>query len=80
MKLAGLMFRKILYRDKIVFLTFTFDPSIDNAYVRDMKAMTDYMLASGRIKTAKDVLEYTYSDPVAAVDPALVKVAGRFKI
>lgn len=59
---------------------FTFDPSIDNAYVRDMKAMTDYMLASGRIKTAKDVLEYTYSDPVAAVDPALVKVAGRFKI
>ena len=31
-----------------------------------MRAMTSYLVASGRIKTAKDPLEYTYSDPLAA--------------
>ena len=59
---------------------YVFDPSFDAAYAADMKAMTDYLVASGRIKSAKDPLDYTFSDPVAAVDPALVKVPGRFKL
>ena len=59
---------------------FVFDPSIDQAYVDDMKAMTDYLVTSGRVKNPKDPLDYTFSEPVGAVDPALVKVAGRFKV
>lgn len=59
---------------------YVFDPTFDQAYVKDMKAMTDYLVASGRVKSAKDPLEYTYSDPVAATDPSLVKVPGRFKV
>ncbi len=59
---------------------YVFDPSVDAAYVGDMKAMTDYLVASGRVKNPKDPLDYTYSAPVAAADPALVKVAGRFKV
>ncbi len=59
---------------------YVFDPSFDAAYAADMKAMTDYLVASGRVKAPKDPLDYTYSDPVAAVDAALVKVPGRFKL
>ena len=42
--------------------------------------MTQFLVASGRIKSAKSVLDYTYSAPLAAVDPSLVKVPGRFKV
>jgi ABC-type nitrate/sulfonate/bicarbonate transport system substrate-binding protein len=59
---------------------YVFNPSFDQAYVADMKAMTDYLVASGRVKSPKDPLDYTYSDPVAAVDAGLVKVPGRFKV
>ncbi|HZH08383.1 MAG TPA: hypothetical protein VEY69_17085, partial [Lautropia sp.] len=58
---------------------YVFDPTISQAYVDDMKAITDYLVASGGIKGPRDPLEYTYSDPLAAADPALVKVSGRFK-
>ncbi len=59
---------------------YVFDPAFDTAYVNDMKAMTDYLVSSGRIKSPKDPLDYTFSDPVGAVDPGLVKVPGRFKV
>jgi ABC-type nitrate/sulfonate/bicarbonate transport system substrate-binding protein len=58
---------------------YVFDPTISQAYVDDMKAITDYLVASGGIKGPRDPLDYTYSDPLAAADPALVKVSGRFK-
>ena len=41
-----------------------------------MERMSDYLVAAGRLKAPKPPLDYTYTDPVAAVDPALVKVAG----
>lgn len=58
---------------------YTFDPVFDERYVRDMDRLSDYLVASGRLKSPKSPLEYTYTDPVAAVDPALVKVPGRFR-
>jgi ABC-type nitrate/sulfonate/bicarbonate transport system substrate-binding protein len=58
---------------------YQFDPVFDDAYVKDMEQMTAYLVASGRIKSAKDVLDYTYTAPLAAADPALVKVAGHVK-
>lgn len=59
---------------------YAFDPTFDQAYVDHMKTMTDSLLASGRIKSPKDPLDYTFSNPLAAADPALVKVPGRFQV
>lgn len=58
---------------------YTFDPTFDENYVRDMERLTEFLVASGRLKSPKHPLEYTFSDPVAAVDRSLVKVPGRFK-
>jgi ABC-type nitrate/sulfonate/bicarbonate transport system substrate-binding protein len=58
---------------------YDFNPAFDQAYVTDMEMMTKYLEASGRLKSPQHPLEYTYTAPLAAVDPALVKVAGRFK-
>ena len=58
---------------------YTFDPTFDQAYVRDMERLSEYLSASGRLKSPKHPLEYTYTEPVAAFDPALVKTPGRFK-
>ena len=58
---------------------YIFDPRFNQAYVADMQALTDYLLASGRLKSAKGPLDYTYTGPVAAADPALVSVAGHWK-
>jgi hypothetical protein len=55
-----------------------FDPTFDEAYVADMRTMTGYLQASGRIKEAKDPLDFTYSAPAVAAGvkaPAL----GRWK-
>ena len=59
---------------------YVFNPVFDDAYVKDMEQMTAYLVASGRIKSAKNPLEYTFTAPLAAADPALVKVAGRVKV
>ncbi len=59
---------------------YAFDPVFDDRYVRDMQRMTDYLVASGRLKSPRHPLDYTYTDPLAAADPALVKVPGRFKV
>lgn len=58
---------------------YVFDPVFDDAYVKDMEAMTAYLAATGRIKGPKNVLDYTFTAPLAAADPALVKVPGRVK-
>lgn len=58
---------------------YAFDPTFDERYVADMESMTAYLVASGRVKQAKHPLDYTFTDPVAAADPSLVKVAGRWK-
>jgi ABC-type nitrate/sulfonate/bicarbonate transport system substrate-binding protein len=58
---------------------YDFNPAFDDAYVADMESMSGYLVASGRLKSPKHPLDYTFSDPVAAADPALVRVAGRWK-
>ena len=58
---------------------YVFDPAFDERYVADMQSMTDYLVASGRVKSPKSPLDYTFTDPVAAADPALVKLPGRWK-
>ncbi|HSV18339.1 MAG TPA: ABC transporter substrate-binding protein [Casimicrobiaceae bacterium] len=58
---------------------YTFDPTFDDRYVRDMERLTEYLVASGRLKSPRHPLDYTFTDPVAAVDSSLVKVPGRFK-
>jgi ABC-type nitrate/sulfonate/bicarbonate transport system substrate-binding protein len=58
---------------------YVFDPTIDSEYVKDMDMMTGYLVASGRVKSPKNVLDYTFTAPLAAIDPGLVKVQGLFK-
>jgi ABC-type nitrate/sulfonate/bicarbonate transport system substrate-binding protein len=59
---------------------YIFDPTFDEDYVSDMQSMTQYLVASGRVKDAKHPLDYTYTDPVGAAEPAAVKQPGRWKI
>jgi ABC-type nitrate/sulfonate/bicarbonate transport system substrate-binding protein len=59
---------------------YTFNPAFDDAYVADMRNMAEYLVASGRLKSVGDPMEYTYTAPVAAVDPGLVKIPGKAKI
>ncbi|HUG61549.1 MAG TPA: ABC transporter substrate-binding protein [Methylomirabilota bacterium] len=55
---------------------YTFDPAIDQAYVEDMAAIADFLEETNRIQDRRDVLTYTYSDPLKAIDPSLVAVEG----
>ena len=48
-------------------------------YVADMDSMTQYLVASGRARQARPVLDFTFTDPVAAADPGLVRVPGRWR-
>lgn len=57
---------------------YTFDPTFDERYVADMKFMTDYLVASGRVKEPKDPLDYTYSAPAVAAG-VKAPVPGRWK-
>ncbi|MEO8134153.1 MAG: ABC transporter substrate-binding protein [Betaproteobacteria bacterium] len=59
---------------------YVFDPVFDDEYVKDMDLTTAYLVASGRIKAPKNVLDYTFTAPLAAIEPGLVKVQGRFKV
>ncbi|WP_158264372.1 ABC transporter substrate-binding protein [Nitratireductor sp. StC3] len=58
---------------------YTFDASIDETYVEDMAAITDFLEATNRIKDRRDALSFTYSEPLAAADSALVSVEGQWK-
>lgn len=58
---------------------YVFNPAFDEAYVADMESMTRYLLASGRVRQARHPLDYTFTEPLAAADPSLVRVAGRWR-
>ena len=58
---------------------YVFDPTLDQNYVADMEATADFLEATGRIHDRMDVLDYTYTEPVAKVDPSLVKVEGKWQ-
>jgi ABC-type nitrate/sulfonate/bicarbonate transport system substrate-binding protein len=58
---------------------FVFNPVFDEAYVADMERTAAFLEGAGRIKSRTHVLDYTYTEPVAAVEPALVQVKGRWK-
>ena len=59
---------------------YRFDPAIGEAYVADMRAMASFLVASGRMKSEGDPMDYTYTAPVAAADPALVAIPGKAKL
>jgi ABC-type nitrate/sulfonate/bicarbonate transport system substrate-binding protein len=56
-----------------------FDATIDDRYVADMQSMTNYLVASGRVKSPKHPLDYTFTDPLAAIDRDMIKLNGRWK-
>lgn len=58
---------------------YTFDPTIDESYVEDMNAVAAFLQATNRISDPMDPLSYTYSEPLEAVDPSLVKVEGEWQ-
>ncbi len=58
---------------------YVFNPVFDDAYVDDMERTAAFLEGAGRIKKRTPILDYTYTDPVAEADPALVKVKGRWK-
>ena len=58
---------------------YVFDPTVDEAYVTDMDAIADFLLATKRIRDKRDIMSYTYTDPIKEVDPSLVKIEGGWK-
>jgi ABC-type nitrate/sulfonate/bicarbonate transport system substrate-binding protein len=58
---------------------YDFNPVFDQAYVADMENLTQYLVSSGRVRQARHPLDYTFSEPLAAADPALVRVPGRWR-
>ena len=59
---------------------YTFDPKVDQAYVDDMTAIAGFLKATNRIQgEPMDVLSYSYTDPMKAVDPSLVVIEGKWK-
>lgn len=58
---------------------YVFNPVFDDQYVADMERTAAYLETSGRIKKRMDVLDYTYTAPLAELDKSLIKVEGRWK-
>ncbi len=58
---------------------YVFDATIDDVYVEDMTAITGFLKDTNRIQDPQDPLSYTYSAPLAAADPTLVKIEGKWK-
>jgi ABC-type nitrate/sulfonate/bicarbonate transport system substrate-binding protein len=65
--------------NRAIWDNYVFDPTIGEGYVDDMEATADFLEATGRIRDRMDVLEYTYTSPVAKVDAALVEVEGKWQ-
>ncbi len=63
-----------LEMNKALLDNYTFDPSIDQAYVDDMAAIGDFLEETNRIHDRRNVLTYTYCEPMKEVDPSLVTV------
>ena len=59
--------------------SFGFTGVMDESYLVDMKMTTDFLAETGRIKNPVDVLTYTYTDPLKAIEPAWVKLEGKWK-
>jgi ABC-type nitrate/sulfonate/bicarbonate transport system substrate-binding protein len=57
---------------------YEFDPAIDDDYVTDMTAYTQFLQDTGRIADATDPLSYTYTAPLAELDPGAVSVEGQW--
>lgn len=55
---------------------YVFSPALDDAYVEDMKALTDALAKSGAIKDPQDPLTYTDTQLLQAYDPTMVSVKG----
>lgn len=58
---------------------YVFNPGFDDAYVADMERTAAFLEASGRIKKRMNVLDYTFTEPLAGLDASLVRVGGRWK-
>ncbi|KQV12250.1 hypothetical protein ASC97_13920 [Rhizobium sp. Root1203] len=65
--------------NEVLLDNYTFDPTVDATYVNDMDAIADFLTETNRIQDRKDVLSYTYTEPLKTVDPALVEVEGQWK-
>jgi ABC-type nitrate/sulfonate/bicarbonate transport system substrate-binding protein len=57
---------------------YVFTPVFDDEYVKDMERTTAFLETTGRIKKRTNILDYTYTDPIAEIDPSLVQVKGRW--
>ncbi len=58
---------------------YVFNPTVDQAYITDMDAIAIFLEKTNRIKNRRDILSYTYTDPIKEVDPSLVKIEGKWK-
>jgi ABC-type nitrate/sulfonate/bicarbonate transport system substrate-binding protein len=65
--------------NRAIWDNYVFDPTFDQGYVADMEATAAFLEATGRIRDRMDVLEYTYTEPAAKVDAALVEVEGQWQ-
>lgn len=65
--------------NKALLSNYVFDADVDKTYVEDMNAVTAFLEATNRIQSAKNPLDYTYTAPLAAADPSLVKIEGNWK-
>jgi ABC-type nitrate/sulfonate/bicarbonate transport system substrate-binding protein len=57
---------------------YEFTPAIDDAYVTDMNAYTEFLADTGRIGDPVDPLSYTYTEILAELDPDAVAVDGQW--
>jgi ABC-type nitrate/sulfonate/bicarbonate transport system substrate-binding protein len=58
---------------------YSFDWRFTEAYVEDMKAYTDFLARTGRIKRPVDPLSYTYTGYVEEFQPGAVTVKGTWR-
>lgn len=53
--------------------------ALDKAYVEDMDAVQNFLIATGRIRNRVSVLGITYGTPLKNIDPKFVTVATKWK-
>ena len=68
-----------LEMNRAIWDNYVFNPAFDEAYVQDMERTAAFLESAGRIKSRTHILDYTYTDPIAEIDPSLVKVKGRWR-
>jgi ABC-type nitrate/sulfonate/bicarbonate transport system substrate-binding protein len=65
--------------NRAIWNNYVFNPAFDQAYVDDMERTAAFLEATGRIRRRVNVLDYSYSEPMKQIDPALVRVEGRWR-